>query len=463
MPLRSNRLLERAFRAGLFSRSTWLPTSLGSSLAAWYKADAGCYTDAACLFASASSQYLSKTSPTFAPTTKMTIRSWVKLTSSAATQCFASRCGGSQNQFLLNINSGGGFDLYFADSLTDAGGNVVNTSAALVDGVGSEVVIVYDGTLAAGNRVAVYVDGVAVGFSISGTIPATLTTSTAALLVGVNAFNEYLDGALARLGFSSDALSGAALTAAHTSTFWADMTAARQADWFSFYNLCEASSTRVDSTGLNNLTPTNGPTVAAGPGEGLAVNNSPVKRWEDQSGNARHLLQATIANQPLWIASAQNGRPAVRADGTNDYLRVAFTLAQPTDVYFAGRVQTVIDNKAVIDGASANGLNVRLGTGPDKMRTYAGNFGPTTAPADLTVFHAYRFLYIGAASIASHDANADGTGDAGTSAGDGLTLCAYGNGSTPSTAEFGEVFVATAAVAAPTSPKAYLKSRWATP
>ena len=42
---------------------SWLPTSLGSSLAAWYKADAGCYTDAACLFASASSQ----SGPSLAP------------------------------------------------------------------------------------------------------------------------------------------------------------------------------------------------------------------------------------------------------------------------------------------------------------------------------------------------------------------------------------------------------------
>jgi hypothetical protein len=321
MPLRSNRLLERAFRAGLFSRSTWLPTSLGSSLAAWYKADAGCYTDAACLFASASSQYLSKTSPTFAPTTKMTLRCSWKPTTVGVFQSIATRWSADDtaNQFALYMASTGELRLYVASAVTDSGNNHAAGSTVLVAGSQYEIVVVYDGTLAAASRVAIYVNGVAETITITGTIATSLSSSSTALSVGVifagGGPTNYANGALARLGFSSLALSGAALTAAHTSTFWADMTAARQADWFSFYNLCEASSTRVDSTGLNNLTPTNGPTVAAGPGEGLATNNSPVKRIEDQSGNGLHLTLSDISKQKLWIASGINSRPTIRFDG----------------------------------------------------------------------------------------------------------------------------------------------------
>ena len=332
MPLRSNRLLERAFRAGLFSRSTWLPTSLGSSLAAWYKADAGCYTDAACLFASASSQYLSKTSPAFAPTTKMTVRFSAKPTSMAATALFVDRHNLLvDHQFAILHDTFGNIGVYVADSATDLSNYVFTNASVLTNGVQAEVVIVYDGTAAAADRVAIYVDGVAKAVTVTGTIPTSLRVSSAALGIGGRASTgaNTFDGAIARLGFSSLALSGAALTAAHTSTFWADMTAARQADWFSFYNLCEASGTRVDSTGLNNLTPTNGPTVADGPGEGLCVDNSPVKRWESRYGSA-HLVQATIANQPIWRASVLNGRGVVDFDGVSDYLAASGLLMGST-------------------------------------------------------------------------------------------------------------------------------------
>ncbi len=296
-----------------------MPLSLSSSLAAWYKADAGCYTDAACLFASASSQYLSKTSPTFAPTTKMTIAFDWKPTTVGANQDLVGRWASSENQFLLFMDTTGQLQVYIATSGTDS---TTHASATTLFSAGSNyrIVVNYDGTRSAADRVQLYINGsLDTLSSITGTIPATLSASTRPLEVGTLVATGYANGAIARLGFSSLALSGAALTAAHTSTFWADMTAARQADWFSFYNLCEASSTRVDSTGLNNLTPTNGPTVAAGPGEGLAVNNSPVKRIEDQSGAGLHATQSTIAKQGLWIASAQNGRPGILLDGVNDY------------------------------------------------------------------------------------------------------------------------------------------------
>ena len=425
----------------------WLPTYLGSSLAAWYKADAGCYTDAACLFASASSQYLSKTSPTFAPTTKMTIRFSWKPTAVGVSQVIVGR---RTAQFLVYQWSDGKITVFVGSDIDYIGGSTV-----LVAGSQYEIVVVYDGTLAAANRVAIYINGVAEPVSGGGTIPATLPASTAPLEVGTNNAAEFANGALARLGLSSLALSGAALTAAHTSTFWADMTAARQADWFSFYNLCEASGTRVDSTGLNNLTPTNGPTVAAGPGEGLAVNNSPVKRIEDQSGNARHLLQSTIASQPLWIASGQNGRPIVRYDGVDDRSRAVYTLAQPVDV-FTSLAWTVQDY--LLDGGSLHGMALVKTGGTALM--YAGASGP--APAlPSTAFHVLRLFFSGASSVLSIDGGSDTTGNAGTNTTGGVTVGSSAIGTNFSGIDFGELFIASAAVGAPSQPKAYLNQRWA--
>jgi len=45
-----------------------------------------------------------------------------------------------------------------------------------------------------------------------------------------------------------------------------------------------------------------------------------VRTWYDQSGNAYDAAQATTTNQPLYVASGQNGMPVGRWDGVTDLL-----------------------------------------------------------------------------------------------------------------------------------------------
>ena len=51
--------------------------------------------------------------------------------------------------------------------------------------------------------------------------------------------------------------------------------------------------------------------------------NGFVTTWYDQSGNARNATQATAANQPQIVSNGaietQNGKPALRFDGVNDF------------------------------------------------------------------------------------------------------------------------------------------------
>jgi hypothetical protein len=56
----------------------------------------------------------------------------------------------------------------------------------------------------------------------------------------------------------------------------------------------------------------------------------------DKSGNGFHLVQSTQVSKPLLIENYQNGQPALRFDGSNDFMRVAFgqTFAQPNTIYF---------------------------------------------------------------------------------------------------------------------------------
>ena len=45
-----------------------------------------------------------------------------------------------------------------------------------------------------------------------------------------------------------------------------------------------------------------------------------VSNWADQSGNGDDLVQATGTNQPLWVDTAMNGYPVIRADGVDNWL-----------------------------------------------------------------------------------------------------------------------------------------------
>ena len=400
---------------------SWAPRVFGSRRAVQLDAEFGCYTDAA-LSLNGVDQYAQKTSPTFAPTTKMTIAFDYKPTTTAAAQTVVARmASGTQNQFSVLVLSGGALRIRISSDLTDTS-NYTDTTETLSNGTNARIVIVYDGTLSAGSRLAVYINGVAATLGITGTIPATLTTSTDDLTVGTSGGGNFADGALARLGFSSQALSGAALTAAHTSTFWADMSAARQADWFSFYNLCEASGTRVDSTGLNDLTAVNTPTVAAGPGEGRCVNNSPVKRWEDRSGNGRHLVQATIANQPIWRASILNGLGVVDFDGVSDYIAASGLLMGSTYTCGALTERSGSANRYLIGAGAAPGSVALISRYADDFEFYGASPRITIAASGAAAsgFHSVAFggnsggmatRFDGAASTTSATAAPTGDGD----------------------------------------------------
>jgi hypothetical protein len=54
--------------------------------------------------------------------------------------------------------------------------------------------------------------------------------------------------------------------------------------------------------------------------QGVMVNGTTVSQWTDRSGNGRHAVQPAGARQPLYLRTAQAGRPALRFDGVDDFL-----------------------------------------------------------------------------------------------------------------------------------------------
>jgi hypothetical protein len=55
----------------------------------------------------------------------------------------------------------------------------------------------------------------------------------------------------------------------------------------------------------------------------ITLNGSTVAQWDDKSGNARHVSQATAANQPTYTASGLNGKPVLTFDGIDDFMSMS--------------------------------------------------------------------------------------------------------------------------------------------
>lgn len=86
------------------------------------------------------------------------------------------------------------------------------------------------------------------------------------------------------------------------------------------------------------------------------ANNAPVASWSDESGNGKHLVQATAANRPIY-KSAGDGSPAVFFDGVNDVLATAspvFATNQHT-IFIVARLLVTGANDLIGTGSTASG------------------------------------------------------------------------------------------------------------
>lgn len=62
----------------------------------------------------------------------------------------------------------------------------------------------------------------------------------------------------------------------------------------------------------------------------------------DQSGNARHFTQATAANKPTFKTNILNSKPAVRFDGSNDFLEASAFMTGDAEMFAVLKIPTGI-------------------------------------------------------------------------------------------------------------------------
>lgn len=155
-----------------------------------------------------------------------------------------------------------------------------------------------------------------------------------------------------------------------------------------------------------------------------------VSQWNDQSGNARHLAQATTTKQPAYsLAAGPNGLPALTFDGTDDFLAVAtFGLAQPATYYLLLKQISWTSGDRIFDGSTVNQgtmLQSNPGSTPDINIASGSNVGPISNLA-VGAWGVMAAVFNGASSSVQLNLGTPVTGDSGAANPGGLTLGADG-------------------------------------
>lgn len=180
---------------------------------------------------------------------------------------------------------------------------------------------------------------------------------------------------------------------------------------------------------------------------GLA-DGAAISQWDDESGNANHLVQASGGLQPLYKTGINNGLPAVRFDGTDDELHVSLTLTQPFAMFFVAKLTAASNPSHVRIFAKpqpGSTFSIHFGTGdPSLMTMQAGSALQSGFMSDPSAdWHAWGFVFDGASSEMLKDNTSVVAGAAGSGGITSLYLGADAFGSGAADIQHQEVIVAT--------------------
>lgn len=185
-----------------------------------------------------------------------------------------------------------------------------------------------------------------------------------------------------------------------------------------------------------------------------------VSQWNDQSGNGRHLLQATGASQP-----AKQADGSILFDGTDDSLKcTGFTFNQPETIYMLFKQVSWTTNDNFFDGnADATGvLRQTSGGVSPNIEAFAGTVFGTTSHAGPAIgtYGICIVIFNGASSLLQTNNAAPDTGAGGANNMGGFTLGTRGTAAGWANIQVKEVILFAAAHDAATRARviAYLQS-----
>lgn len=157
-------------------------------------------------------------------------------------------------------------------------------------------------------------------------------------------------------------------------------------------------------------------------------NEMTVSSWADQTGS-KDLSQATETNQPLLITNALNGYPALRFDGSDNFMATsAFTEVHPYTVYIVAKMISWTDSDILLCSGNG-GVFLAEGGGANNMYMYSGSgiYEPIRAVGTGS-YKIFACVYNGINTVFQINDNV-ATGNGGVSyINDGIYLCARNTG-----------------------------------
>lgn len=155
-------------------------------------------------------------------------------------------------------------------------------------------------------------------------------------------------------------------------------------------------------------------------GVGITSDSGAVSTWADQTGFARHLVQATGSAQPTAQADG-----SVLFDGSNDYMNTAaFALAQPLTVYLVMKQVTWggAGQAHFIDGAANNTMAIWAEGSTPAIDAYAGARIGNNYNLAVDTWGVVCAVFNGASSLLQVDDTTPTTGDCGSGIAGGIAL-----------------------------------------
>lgn len=164
-------------------------------------------------------------------------------------------------------------------------------------------------------------------------------------------------------------------------------------------------------------------------GGGNPANNASVTTWKDKSGHGRDLTQGS-GGQPTYKTSGFQSKPAVLFSGTvstqTNLISGTVNLAQPGYFFLAGSFGSPLTTaQYLMDGTTNRWLCNNENPGVNNIIAFYAGTGPVdvTIPANsLLNPRIVTLVFNGASSLVRFEGIQQGSGNAGTSAWDAISL-----------------------------------------
>lgn len=159
-------------------------------------------------------------------------------------------------------------------------------------------------------------------------------------------------------------------------------------------------------------------------GVGITSSLGAVSQWDDQSGNGRHLKQATGTNQPA--VQADN---SILFDGADNFMACdAFTFNQPETIYLLGKQVSWTGLDRIFDGnTSATGM-IRQVTASPQVAVNAGASLANSSDWTVDTYAVIATVFNSTSSSFQVNKGTVISGDAGTNNMGGFYLGSQGGG-----------------------------------